>query len=286
MSRTVRFIVSDAYNGKKLCAFLRGEAQISYALCATLRHTPGAVTRDDVPIRSIDRVSAGDEITVRFPSESSALIPTAMPLDILYEDADLLVLAKSGYIAIHPSHGHQDDTLANGVAHYFQASAQDAVFHAVGRLDKGTSGVVVCGKHAYAAARTAQDIRKTYLAVTEGVPPEHGTIDAPILRPDPDKTLRCIGVGGEPAVTHYRVLQSKNDRSLVEVKPETGRTHQIRVHMAHIGTPLVGDSLYGTDIPELRRHLLHCHSVTLTHPVTRERMTFTAPLPPEMMRFL
>lgn len=286
MSRTVCFTVPETYTGKKLCAFLRGEAQISYALYATLRHIPGAVTRGDVPIRSIDRVTAGDIITVRFPSETSALIPTAMALDILYEDDDLLVLNKSGYIAIHPSHGHQDDTLANGVAAYFQTTEQDAVFHAVGRLDKGTSGVVICGKHTYAAARTAMCIGKTYLAVTEGVPPESGTVDAPLVRPDPDKTLRCVAEDGERAVTHYRVLQSKENRCLVEVRPETGRTHQIRVHMAHIGTPLVGDSLYGAELPELRRHLLHCHTVSLLHPVTRECMTFTAPMPPEMMQFL
>lgn len=285
MPRTVTFTVSEAFAGKKLCAFLRGEAQISYALCATLRHIPGAVTRDGVPVRSIDRADAGDRITVAFPREQTALIPTPMALDILYEDDDLLVLNKSGSIAMHPSHGHQDDTLANGVTHYFRSTGQDAVFHAVGRLDKGTSGVVICAKHSYAASRTAPTVQKVYLARTEGIPPQSGTVCAPIVRPDPDKTLRCVGEGGEHAVTHYRVLQADNGRSLVEVRPETGRTHQIRVHMAYIGTPLTGDSLYGTAIPALGRHLLHCRTVQLTHPVTQERMTFTAPLPPEFSHF-
>lgn len=285
MPRTVTFTVSEAFAGKKLCAFLRGEAQVSYALCATLRHIPGAVTRDGVPIRSIDRVDAGDRITVAFPREQTALIPTPMALDILYEDDDLLVLNKSGSIAMHPSHGHQDDTLANGVTHYFRSTGQDAVFHAVGRLDKGTSGVVICAKHSYAASRTAPTVQKVYLARTEGIPPQSGTVCAPIVRPDSDKTLRCVGEGGEHAVTHYRVLQADNGRSLVEVRPETGRTHQIRVHMAYIGTPLTGDSLYGTAIPALGRHLLHCRTVQLTHPVTQERMTFTAPLPPEFSHF-
>lgn len=285
MPRTVTFTVSDAYAGKKLCAFLRGEAQISYALCATLRHIPGSVTRNGTPIRSIDRVAAADRITVAFPKEQTALVPTPMALDILYEDEDLLVLNKPGNIAMHPSHGHQNDTLANGVAHYFLSAGTDAVFHAVGRLDKGTSGVVICAKHSYAASRTAADIQKTYLAVTDGIPPQSGTVCAPIMRPDPGKTLRCVGEGGEYAVTHYRVLQTRGGRSLVEVHPETGRTHQIRVHMAHIGAPLTGDSLYGTEIPALGRHLLHCRTVQLTHPVTREVLTFTAPIPPEFLHF-
>ena len=273
-----------SYTGKKLCAFLRGEAQISYALTATLRHTPGAVTRDGDPIRSIDRVCEGDRIRVTFPEEQTKLQAAPIPIEILYEDADMLVLNKSGYLAMHPSHGHQTDTLANGVTQYLADNGKDGVFHAVGRLDKGTSGVVLCALHTYAASRMAAQTEKTYIALVDAELHGSGTVDAPIVRPDPDKTLRAVGADGEAAVTHYEVLCSGGGKSLVWLRPETGRTHQIRVHMAHIGAPLTGDSLYGMPVPELSRHLLHCAAVRVRHPVTNAELLFSAPLPPEFLR--
>lgn len=279
--RVVTFTVPPEYDGRKLCAFLRGQAQISYALCATLRHTPGAVTRDGAPVRSIDRVHAGERIRVAFPTEQTKLLPTEMELRILYEDDDMLVLDKSGYIAMHPSHAHRADTLANGVTAYLQKSGSDGVFHAVGRLDKGTSGVALCAKHAYAASRMNGQTEKTYLALVDRELSGTGTVDAPIFRPDPDKTTRACGDAGERAVTHYEVLCAGGGKSLIRLRPETGRTHQIRVHMASIGAPLTGDCLYGTADPLLGRHLLHCETVRVRHPVTAQMLTFTSPLPPE-----
>ena len=280
MARIVTFTVPPEYDDKKLCAFLRGEAQISYALYATLRHIPDAVTRSGSPVRSIDRVHTGERIRVAFPAEQTKLTPTPMELCILYEDDDLLVLDKSGFLAMHPSHGHQTDTLANGVTDYLQRSGSEGVFHAVGRLDKGTSGVVLCAKHTYAASRMNGQTEKTYLALVDRELSGTGTVDVPIFRPDPDKTTRACG-SGEHAVTHYEVLCAGGGKSLVRLAPETGRTHQIRVHMAHIGAPLTGDALYGTAAPGLGRHLLHCETVCVRHPVTREQLVFTAPLPPE-----
>ena len=281
MAREITFTVTDEYDNQKLCAFLRGEAQISYALYATLRHIPGAVTRDGTPVRSIDRVHAGDRIHVVFPEEKSKLIPTPMPLSILYADEDLLVVEKSGYLAMHPSHGHQSDTLANGVTAYLQKRQISGTFHAVGRLDKGTSGVAVCALHTYAASRLSGQTRKTYLALVDREMEGSGTIDVPIYRPDPNKTLRACGSTGERAVTRYETIAAGGGKSLVRVMPETGRTHQIRVHMAYLGAPLTGDSLYGTPVPGLDRHLLHCAAVSMPHPVTQVQMRFTAPLPPE-----
>ena len=278
--------VSEEAEGMRLDKFLA--ESIDYLTRSALQKViaSGGVTVDGKEAAKSRVLKAGEDVSVTVPDAVELDVePQNIPLDIYYEDDDLLVLNKSGSIAMHPSHGHQDDTLANGVTHYFRSTGQDAVFHAVGRLDKGTSGVVICAKHSYAASRTAPTVQKVYLARTEGIPPQSGTVCAPIVRPDPDKTLRCVGEGGEHAVTHYRVLQADNGRSLVEVRPETGRTHQIRVHMAYIGTPLTGDSLYGTAIPALGRHLLHCRTVQLTHPVTQERMTFTALLPPEFSHF-
>lgn len=284
MAREIRFTVPDAYDDKKLCAFLLREAQISSALYATLRQIPGAVTRGGETIRSADRVRAGDVIRVIFPTQQSSLTPTTMPLEILYADADMLAVNKSGYLAMHPSHAHRDDTLANGVTAYLQREGIDGVFHAVGRLDKGTSGVAVCALHVYAASRMNGRTRKTYLALVDREDCGSGTVDVPIYRPDPGKTLRACGATGERAVTHFETLASGGGKSLVRLMPETGRTHQIRVHMAYIGAPLTGDSLYGTPVPGLGRHLLHCAEVCLPHPVTREVMTLRAPLPPEFLR--
>jgi 23S rRNA pseudouridine1911/1915/1917 synthase len=284
--RVVTFTVPPAYDDKKLCAFLRGEAQISYALYATLRHIPDAVTRGGSPVRSIDRVHAGDRIRVSFPDEQTKLTPTEMELRILYEDEDILALDKPGNIAMHPSHGHQTDTLANGVTAYLQRSGSGGVFHAVGRLDKGTSGVALCAKHAYAASRMNGQTEKTYLALVDRELSGGGTVDVPIYRPDPGKTTRACGSDGERAVTHYEVLCAGGGKSLVRLRPETGRTHQIRVHMAHIGAPLTGDALYGAADPALGRHLLHCETVRVRHPVDDKVMTFTAPLPPEFVHML
>ena len=238
--------------------------------------------RNGESVRMIDRVQAGERITVHLPAEPTTLAATDSPIDGLYADDDLLVVNKSGYIAMHPSHAHPDDTLANAVTFYLQAHGIEGVFHAVGRLDKGTSGTAVCALHSYAASRMARQTKKTYLALTDGELSGSSTVDVPIYRPDPDKTLRACG-RGERAVTHYTVLAVGGGRSLVRLQPETGRTHQIRVHMAHIGAPLVGDSLYGTADPTLKRHLLHCESVRATHPVTGEKLCFTAPLPPEFL---
>ena len=254
-------------------------------MTATLRHTEGAVTRDGEPVRMIDRVHTGDRITVRLPAETTALKATDIPIDVLYADDDLLVVNKSGYIAMHPSHAHPDDTLANAVTYYLQTSGIEGVFHAVGRLDKGTSGVALCALHSFAASRMAQTTVKTYLALCDGELSGSGTVDVPIYRPDPDKTTRACG-RGERAVTHYTVLSAANGKSLVRLHPETGRTHQIRVHMAYLGAPLTGDSLYGTADPTLGRHLLHCEQILVPHPVTGEPMQFTAPLPPEFLQFL
>ena len=284
--RVVTFTVPPEYDGRKLCAFLRGDAQISYAFYATLRHIPDAVTRDGIPVRSIDRVRTGDRIRVAFPDEQTKLTPTEMPLRILYEDEDLLVLDKPGDIAMHPSHGHQTDTLANGVTAYFLKSGSQGVFHAVGRLDKGTSGVTLCAKHTYAASRMNGHTEKTYLALVDCVLSGAGTIDRPICRPDPGKTERACGEPGEHAVTHYEVLYAGEGKSLVRLTPETGRTHQIRVHMASIGAPLTGDALYGTADPSLGRHLLHCRTVRVRHPISDKAMTFTALLPPEFVHML
>lgn len=155
-------------------------------------------------------------------------------IDVIYEDADLLAVNKSPFLAMHPTHNHQGDTFANAVAGHLQSEGKSAVFRCVGRLDKGTSGVVVCALNRYAAARLSGNISKKYIAVVRGRFEGSGTINKPIYRPDPMKTLRACGdmPGSESAVTHWESLYSSDEYSLLSLTLETGRTHQIRVHFA------------------------------------------------------
>ncbi len=280
LSRKLEFSVPKEYDGRKLSAFIRGYAGLSYSLYATLRHTDGAVQRDGKVIRSIDRVREGDVITVTLPERETEIVPTEMELDIIYEDDDIHVLNKSGFIAVHPSHGHREDTLANGVVHYLLSKGKSGSFRAVGRLDKGTSGVVICALNTYSASKLSGKVDKTYIAITDGLTEDEGTVSVPIIRPDPDKTLRACSEDGESAVTHYTTLVRGNGKSLVKLALETGRTHQIRVHMAYIGAPLTGDSLYGEENGH-GRHMLHCYRCRMIHPVSGKEMVFEAPFPKE-----
>ncbi len=286
MSRTVEFIIPDGFGEKRLVAFLRGAAGFSYSLVCTLRHTANSMLRNGEPVRTIDRVNDGDKITVIIPDGKCGVEPVDYPLSIIYEDDDLLVIDKPADIAVHPSHGHQTDTLANGVAFYLQKRGHSGAFRCIGRLDKGTSGVIICALSTYSASLLTGSLDKTYLALCCGELYGSGTVDIPIYRPDPDKTLRACGESGERAVTHYEVLKSGNGMSLLRLKIETGRTHQIRVHLSHIGAPLVGDALYGTESDKATHHLLHCQSVELTHPVTKKKLCFTSPIPDDFMSVL
>ena len=207
-----------------------------------------------------------------------------MPLEILYEDNDLLIINKDPFIACHPTHNHQGDTLANAVAYYLKSKDKNSVFRAVGRLDKGTSGIVICALNKHCAALIPKTVEKEYLAIINGKPDTEGTIDAPIYRPDPMKTIRAVSEGGDYAVTHWTVLKQNEQMALARINLETGRTHQIRVHFASIGMPLVGDSLYGTDENGYGHQMLHCHQVSFIHPVSNEKITINAPMPQDMQR--
>ena len=211
------------------------------------------------------------------------------PLDIVYEDPDIIVLNKAAGVLVHPGHGHFDDTLGNFLMYYYKNTGEESDFHPVHRLDKGTSGLVVVAKHPHAQEKLKNqlhtgDFRRVYLAICDGTPPEaSGTVDAPIGPVEGSPTAREVRPDGRPARTRYRVLRTWGPRSLVELELETGRTHQIRVHMAHIGCPLTGDFLYGRSNPALiARPALHSARLKLTHPITRERLCFSAPLPADM----
>lgn len=282
MPRILRFTIDERYEGRKVLHFLRGEAALSARLVQSLKRLPDGICLNGSQTRTIDRLHAGDTLTLSLPDDTQSVEPLAYPLDPLYEDDDLLIVNKPAGLAMHPTHNHQGDTLANAVAAHFQQQGRHVAMRCVGRLDRDTSGVVVCALNRYAAARLSGCVEKEYLAVVSGLYQGSGTIDRPIIRPDPLHTSRAVGAGGLPAVTHWRAIMRGKDQTLVRVRLETGRTHQIRVHFASLGTPLVGDTMYGEPDERITRQALHCASARFAHPVTGRAMRMEAPLPPDM----
>ena len=286
MGRVISYTIPEEYDGKKVIAFLRGEAGISCRLLKALKRVENGITLNGEHTRTIDLLHKNDLLCINIPCPDSEIEPVEFPLEILYEDDDMIIINKDPFIACHPTHNHQGDTLANAVAFHLQKKGKHSVFRAVGRLDKGTSGIVICALNKHAAAHIPKTVSKEYVAVVSGKLEPEGTIDAPIYRPDPMKTIRAVGEGGDRAVTHWEVIKQNDTTTLARIKLETGRTHQIRVHFASVGMPLVGDSLYGEDPDNIGHQLLHCEKVTFTHPISGERMTITAPVPEDMQRVI
>lgn len=283
MARSIESVIPKELDGEKLIVFLRGHLKISARLLPKLKNSPDGLLCNGEHIRTVDRVHAGDIITVTFPSEECLIAPSDTEgLNIVYEDEDILIVNKSGDIAMHPTHNHQGDTLANKISAYLNERNKNAVFRAVGRLDKCTSGLVIIALNAHSANILSENVNKEYLALVTGSYSGNGTINKPIIRPDPMKTYRWTGEGGEYAVTHWECVKSDGNRSLLRIHLETGRTHQIRVHFASEGTPLVGDDMYGSKDFSVPRAALHCARLEFYHPVTKMLLTFEVPLPTEM----
>lgn len=286
--RIIKFTVNDEYNDRPLIHFLKGHVRLSAHIVQSLRHTHGAVIVNNTPARLIDKVFDGDEVKLHL-IEKSALPPLwDFPLDIIFEDEDLLVVNKPYGVSTHTTYNHPNGTLCNAVANYFVKTKQpDCSPHAVGRLDKVTSGVMLFAKNSYVASRLNGNIEKIYTAIATGKTEQKGTINAPIYRPDPGKTVRTVDERGDNSVTHYTMINGTDDISFLEITTETGRTHQIRVHCAYMGNPLLGDEMYGGKVTEnLKRAALHCKTVSIIHPISGERLCFTAPLPDDMKKEL
>lgn len=282
MPRKLDFEVTSEFDGVKLIVFLRGHVGISARLLVKLKNDPLGLLRNGEHIRTVDKLQTGDIITVNMPEEKNGIEPTtAEGLDVIFEDEDVLIINKPAGIAMHPTHNHQGDTLANAVSAYLSKKGKSAAFRSVGRLDKGTSGVVVCALNPLAASKLAGGVKKEYCALVQGNLSGEGRVDVPIYRPDPMKTLRACSyeLGVEPAVTNWRAEREFVNATLLSLRLETGRTHQIRVHMAYCGHPLAGDGMYGGFMPEIGHQLLHCRNCTLIHPVTGEIMKFEASFP-------
>lgn len=237
----------------------------------------------------------GDIIKVTLPDETSGFEPQDIPLNIVFEDDDLILINKQPNLTVHPTKGHPSGTVANALMYYMEQTGESFKIRFVNRLDMDTSGLLVVAKNAYCQNDYTKQMKentveKRYLSIVKGiVEADSGIIDLPIGRPDPEHVKRGVMEDGAPSVTHYKVLERfpESGYTLVELLLETGRTHQIRVHMSHIGHPVLGDWLYGGEnILLIGRQALHAARLTFTHPITKERLTFEAPLPDDIQNVL
>ncbi|MDD3218379.1 MAG: RluA family pseudouridine synthase [Lachnospiraceae bacterium] len=237
----------------------------------------------------------GDSLVIRILEDvgTGHIVPVDLPIRILYEDEDIVLLDKAADMPIHPSQGNFDNTLANGLTFYYEQKGESFVYRCITRLDRDTTGVLLVAKNGLSAALLSQqmlrrEIHRTYLAVVEGIPAEStGRIEAPISRVDGSTIEREVNFdAGERAVTNYQVIRSityeGRDYSLVKLQLETGRTHQIRVHMKYLGYPLIGDFLYNPNYSIMKRQALHSSSLSFVHPISGKMLDFTAPIPADM----
>ena len=293
MSRRLELTITPELAGIKVDTLLKKHLGLSGTVVRRVKWLEDGILVDGARVHTDFRPAAGQVLSVRLddPVRRSGILPAPGPLDILYEDGDLIVLNKAPGVSVHPGPGHFDDTLGNFLLYHYDKEGENADFHPVHRLDRGTSGLLVAAKHPHAQEVLknqlhTEDFRRVYLAVCEGVPgPPAGAVDAP-LGPKPGSLMeQMVRPDGKPARTRYAVLRRWGERSLVSLELETGRTHQIRVHMAHIGHPLTGDFLYGTEDRELiGRPALHSGYLSFLHPITKERLQFSVPLPEDMAR--
>lgn len=282
MSRKFTFLIGNDFDSKKVLHYLRGSAGLSSHLIRALKQIPNGILLNGEHIRTIDILKTGDVLTVNLPDDEKIENPSDTELNVLYEDADIIIIDKPALMPIHPSHNHQGDTLANATAGHLQKNGEQATFRAIGRLDKGTSGIVVCAKNSYCASKLQGKIKKEYLAIAGGIFNGSGTIDQPIYRPDPIKTIRIVDERGDRAVTHWQAISGDDKSTLLRINLETGRTHQIRVHFAFLGAPLVGDSMYGSCDNRLNRHALHCEKVCFKHPISGNNIDIISQIPEDM----
>lgn len=290
MQRILTYTVNEKYSGKKVLSYLKGELHISSRLICKLKQIPDGIMLNGEHIRTIDFLKCGDVLQITLPEDNKdkikAVEPMEYPLTVLYEDNDLLIVDKPHGLPLHPSHNHQGDTLANAVSYHLSKQNKSAVFRSVGRLDKGTSGIVICGLNKYSAARLSGNVYKEYFAIADGIYNGEGVIDQPIYRPDPVKTYRTVDSRGERAVTEWKAVSHSNGRTLLKIHLVTGRTHQIRVHFSYLGTPLTGDTMYGTPSPVISRQALHCGYCRFVHPVTGKEIEIMSPLPEDMKKLI
>lgn len=236
--------------------------------------------KNGMPCRSVDLLSAGDVLELRFPVESVCYEPVEGPLSVLWEDEDFLVVDKPPQMPIHPSPGHDRDSLLNRVAYYYRQTMQSPAFRPLYRLDRDTSGAVAIGKHRVAVS--SAQVEKRYYAICQGLLLGEGTVNVPIGLAPGSKILRQCGPAGQPAVTHWKALAAEEGHTLLAFHLETGRTHQIRAHMAYMGHPLAGDDLYGGSRARIVRQALHCGALSIQCRPLKTDLSLVCPFPKDL----
>ncbi|MFF2912346.1 RluA family pseudouridine synthase [Paenibacillus sp. NPDC057934] len=306
----ITYIIPPEEDGWLLKTILHKRMEVSRKLLSRLKMTEQGIKVNGERVYISVKVRAGDTVEIRMETEvSEDILPQPIPFESLYEDEHLLVVNKAAGIIVHPTHGHYTDTLANGVVHYWAEKGERYRFRPVHRLDQETSGVLVIAKNPFAHQHISEQmiagkVDKRYMAFVHGKPvvPE-GDIDGPIDRDPEEPHRRIVTPDGYPSLTRYKVMETYSGGSRVELKLETGRTHQIRVHMTSIGCPLIGDGMYrhplyseAAPTPDqtaqlagiaaldaaMPRQALHAVRLSLRHPVLPENLIFEAPLPPDM----
>lgn len=277
--RELIYRIDDDFHGKQVQQLLKYHGY-SRAIISSLKHGD-CLKCNGNHIRTVDYLKKGDVLIIKMEDKTDIIPNPSLDIPIVYEDNDVIIFNKPPFMPVHPSLKHYDDTLAN----YFTALYPGTAFRSINRLDRNTSGLVVVAKNQLSAAILSGNPKcrpkKLYYAVVGGdISKEYGCageIIAPIARASESIINREVRADGQYAHTVFRVVKSNNQMSLLEISLVTGRTHQIRVHFSSIGYPLVGDDLYGGDIRLLNHQALHCGSVTFVQPVTKEKITVTAP---------
>lgn len=297
MERIITYHIDANYEGNTILQFLKKRLYTDKAIIA-LKKTPEGILLNGVWAYVNQKISSGDILTIKLSETESSekIVPEALNIDIVYEDEDILVVNKPAGMPVHPSQNHYTGTLANGIAHYFAAQGKHFIFRCVNRLDRDTTGLTILCKHQLASGILSNMvskrlIKRTYLAICKDDDslPENGSIDASIARREGSTIERVVDFeNGERAVTHFKRLSHHPDKgiSLIQLQLETGRTHQIRVHMKHIGHPLIGDDLYGGDCSLIQRQALHSYSLKFIHPIALKEMYFEQELPEDMASIL
>lgn len=290
----MKYVITKEQDGMIVRTFLQHYLKPSSKMLKYLKYRPDGIRVNGVHCTVRKILAAGDvlEVAIEDDCASDRIAPVDLPIEILYEDEDLVIPSKSARMPTHPSHDHYDDTVANALAYRYREKAIPFVFRPINRLDRNTSGLLLVAKNKLSAGRLTHSleegrIKKTYLAVLDGeMTQKSGIIDACLHRTAKSIIVREVCAPDAPdadaARTEYRVLAVQNGHTLVEAHPITGRTHQLRVHFASLGFPIMSDDLYGTPSELIDRHALHAHVLTFPHPTTQKEMTVVSPLPPDI----
>jgi len=289
MKRILSYRIDRSRSGKTIQSYLKNLGY-SRHIFTHLKRTSNGICINGIPAYTNHCLTENEILTVSIVEEAASenIVPVPMELSIIYEDDDILVVDKPADTPIHPSINNYDNTLANGIAYYYQKQEIPFVYRCINRLDRDTTGLLVIAKHMLSAAILSnmsenKRIHREYLAIASGNAPAKGTVHAPIARKTGSALERLVNFSdGEAAVTHFKRVAYKNGHSLISLKLETGRTHQIRVHLKYLGFPIIGDYLYHPDLRLIQRQALHSHRLEFTHPITGEAMSFLSPMPSDM----